>query len=202
MAIRFENLDDLISKEEDACHLCLLQRNSYNQLNNVEVLKQLPLEVFVKKLLPLTGQQRGPLCELYFQARGYFDRKSKQKEDRGDLCKANKYYELKIAVLTSRDNRIFRGNQVRLYQSLEGYLFLTIYEDTGSYTLLYIPTKKLKEHYAKDISFSGAHIMGGSKNKMSKIQNGSKEEWSISLNRKKFDWFKYAITEKELFGEL
>ena len=122
--------------------------------------------------------------------------------DRGDLCKNNEYYELKTAVLDCKGvdkNKVFRGNQIRLYQQLTGYIFLTTDIAGESTQIWYIPANNLKVHMQNgDILVSSAHMQGGSKTKRADLMDLSmRKEWGITLPTT-YDWSKYALQESQL----
>lgn len=188
----------------DVDNLLTIKRELHYQLKDAKILAQMSLREFAKKSLLLSGQQRGPLWESYLIARKYFERKSKRHEDCGDLYKQDNFFELKTKVLTS--NRIdagilFTTGQIRLYQPVAKYLFITTNEDTGSLIVLAIPADRLRLHYLNgEALFCSSHITGASKDKDVDIKNISlKKEWSLELNLKKYDWYKYEVTEEQLY---
>lgn len=177
------------------------------QLKDDKYLASLNLQEAGTIMAILSGQQRSPLWEDWCILRGYFTSKVPSKLDRGDLSKNNRYYELKTAMLDlegKEKNTVFRGNQIRLWQKLDAYIFITTNEATGATKMYFIPAGALKNHYINGtVSYSSSHIVGGSKNKSIAILNvNNRQEWGISMHRDKFDWTIYEVVESQLIEKL
>lgn len=178
-------------------------RKIKKRLEDEKTLAQMSIVDFAHDSKRLTPQKRGCLWEKYLISRGYFERKVRKKEKCGDLYKQGCYYELKTRYFENKD-KLFSGGQVRLYQPLDFYLFITVLssrlQKTVEVFMLLIPAIKLKEHYQHgDIPFSSCHIEGTSQNKQTEIHKlKSKREWSVTLSNDTFNWNNYAIEEKQL----
>lgn len=159
-------------------------------------------------MIILSGQQRSPLWEKWFTLKeGLELYKVPSEDDRGDLRKNNQYYELKTAVLDleGKDkNLVFRGNQIRLWQKLDAYIFITTDKSTRTTKMYFIPVDTFKKHLRDGtISYSSSHIAGGSKNKSTEILDvNNRKEWGISMHKGKFNWEIYAVSEDQLAKKL
>jgi hypothetical protein len=157
----------------------------------------LSLEEFASKSLLFSGQRRSQMWENWF-VKNVFERKIPSREDRGDLATGNIYVELKTRVL--EDKEITRGvlhkaQQIRIWQELSYYLFLTTNEGTLSVDMYLVPKEDFVSLLTdKKIPVYSSHMVGTD---VTDFLN-NRVEVGIELNSNKHDFSKYKVTLEQL----
>lgn len=155
--------------------------------------KGMSLEDFAKDSLLLSGQQRSVLFEDYLVQNG-FDAKIPAGKDRGDLIRNGLYYELKTRVLSKKDiekGKLHSAGQIRLWQNVDFYLFITVEKETGKVYQYKVPKSDLINHIEEGrVPFSSSHITGQSKDKWERM---FEIELGVVLDSRKVDWNQYLI---------
>jgi hypothetical protein len=171
--------------------------------------KGMNFEDFIDLNLLASGQKRGPAFERWLVENDYYQGKVASSEDRGDLAVGDISDELKVRLDYNfsptnkgvKKGKIFSGGQIRLWQKVDNYLFISVDIDTAEYFIYLILKENLIEHYRNnDITRTSSHGAGNSalvKEDFSKILS-NKVELSPSLNSRKYDWSKYRITLEQL----
>lgn len=175
-----------------------VQRQIESQLDKDEFLKNLDLQSAGKHFLLLSGQKRSMLWARWLVLRGYYEEEVAAVNDRGDLRVGDAFDELKTATLTSKELKKFasRGNQVRLWQDLRDYLFITTNKDTYETKVHRISKNRLMELYKEGkIRFSSSHITGNDK---SAALKGARVEIGFQFNNKDYDWNEFLVNEEQI----
>lgn len=166
-------------------------------------LSKISLKELLDKLSILSGQKRSTIIEDWF-ASNVFDSKVPSSLDKGDLVYNNTYVELKSRFLPVDEitkGFIHKAGQLRLWQKVDAYLFLTADTLGLNFKLYYITKDKLISLFRdKKIQFSSSHVKGNSALKEEFIHSdfSSKIELGISMHSKHYDWSQFEVTVEEL----
>lgn len=166
-------------------------------------LSKVTLKELLEKLIILPGQKRSLIIEDWF-AVNIFDSKVPPYLDKGDLRIGNIYVELKtrfLPITKLNKGLIHTAGQIRLWQKVDSYIFMTADTSGITYNLYYIPKRELIDLFKDDkIQFSSSHVFGNSSLKEMFINSdfSSKIELSISMHNKHYDWTKYRVSLEEL----
>jgi hypothetical protein len=166
-------------------------------------LSKISLDELINKLTILSGQKRSTIIEDWFSV-NIFERKVPSSIDKGDLAVGETYVELKSRFLPIGELEkgvVHKAGQIRLWQQVDAYLFLTSDTEGINTDLYYIPKSKLIELFRKNkIQFSSSHVKGNSALKEDFINSdfSSKIELGISMHNKHYDWSEFKVTVKEL----
>lgn len=190
------DIDDVLQKQEQV----------RQALKNSSTLASLSL-LELGQQLSLIDSERGTFVETWLQLHGFTKVSSRLK--RGDLVRAGEYVEVKARFLSENERKtvVAKGGQVRLWQDISYYLLPIFVTDTIGRvvtTEIYrISKPQLINHYrlahiTASSSSHGAGKLAGHEGDIDYIIH-NEIELGLSLNRKKYDWSEYLITEQQLF---
>lgn len=180
-------------------------------LNDVEqFLKQnfssVSFDELITVLSMASGPLRGPYMEKWFVDNNFYSSKVSAKEGRGDLTNGIVFDELKVRFL--KDKEIKKGKahsagQIRLWENIDNYLFITVNLDKLDYSIFYIPKEIYKQLVLSNtVRFSSSHIKGNSSLLKENPDMVNQLEISSELNYKDYNWDSFKISLSELRNKL
>jgi hypothetical protein len=190
-----------------------LKRAEFYKENNTVVKNYLkidlngePFDKFCTILTMASGPIRGTAIEKWFVDNNYYTKKVSSKEGRGDLTNSEVYDELKARFISDKEikkGKAHSAGQIRLWENIDSYLFITVNKDTYEYFLFYIPKLDYKKLVLdRTVRFSSSHIKGNSQVLRDNPEMVNELEISSELNYNDYDWDKYRVSLKELHTKL
>lgn len=182
-----------------------------NLISDIEIFlsqdfKNVTLKELITVLTMSSGPLRGPYMEKWFVDNKFYSSKVSSKEGRGDLTNGKVYDELKVRFLRNSDidkGKLHSAGQIRLWEKVDNYLFITVNIDTLEAVIYYIPKVEYKKLVLdRVVRFSSSHIKGNSLLLKENPSLVDELEISSELNSNDFDWSSYQITLEELKKKL
>lgn len=153
-----------------------------------------------------SGPLRGAYMEKWFVDNNFYNSKVGSKEGRGDLTNGSVYDELKVRFLKDKEiqkGKLHSAGQIRLWENIDNYLFITVNLDSLEYFIYYIPKSEYKRLVLdRVVRFSSSHIRGNSSLLRETPSLVNELEISSELNSNDYDWSCYQITLEELKKKL
>ena len=165
-----------------------------------------PFDKFCTILTMASGPIRGTAIEKWFEDNYSLIKKVSSTEGRGDLTNGKVYIELKARFISNKEikkGKAHSAGQIRLWENIDSYLFITVNIDTYEYYIFYIPKLEYKKLVLdRTVRFSSSHIKGNSQLLRDKPEMVNELEISSELNYNDYDWNKYRVSLKELHTKL
>ena len=146
-----------------------------------------------------SGQERSTMWENWY-ASNLNAQKVNNVQDRGDLKIGDIYIELKTRFLPSKEIKrgiVHTAGQVRLWQEVDYYLFVTIDQSDFSVSQFLIGKSDLHNLLKEGkVSHGNSHVAGVCKETL--LDLTKKVELGVVLDSKKYDWSKHKVTIDEI----